>query len=1104
MKKFYLLFCALMAISMLSAQNVKEFPGVPRLRSVSAEKSGHMRAPLNEEKKLGTSMYATTWYDGTKRPSFIQFYSNKPTELNRINPINPADEHAINRMISGAWCEGEYYGYFMKIYGNAQWVIPYTDCFAKVDWATGTYESIADMSELNTGGLDNPNSWEQADALTSDPTTGKLYALIRSQFESELMGRAVSAIVEVDKTDGSYKEEGRQGLEEYYFSFAYDMDGQLWGLRWDYDRNAENPTPNSAVLVTLDKEKAYQETVVAKLHANGKNIIASYPSVISFDHTTGDLYCLLSDAEALTQYLATIDTKTAEVVDKGRIENGFSLATGLYIPYITAESRKAPAAVSNISYTYDANGENKVTLKWTNPSTTWDKTALTALEKVYIYRDEIKEANLVVAYDVTAGVGGQEEYTDDKAAQGKHTYYFVPANESGKGIAASWDAFVGHDVPDAPTGLYVETSEDKTSVTIEWSAPNNRNHGANGGWFDKESLKYDILRFPDNKLVAQDIKEKTFVDEGIETMQSYYYQVTAKNNDGTGNSALTERIIAGKSIVPPFSGNFIDKDFTSMWTVIDVTKDGKTFLWDDKEPGSGLAISFEASNVNDDYAISPEISMKEGTSYRIMFDVYFNWADDVQTDRIHDFDITIGKGATAEAQTTVVESWREFTTKVYASTVQFKAIHKATETGIYNVGYHFMTKNTPDLVALKKFAIEEIYEKDMKILSIDGTKEAAVDYAADYTVEVENYGNSDVTSYKVQTFRYDINGDVVVLGETAVDKKIVFAQKAKVKVTTKFDTYGDIDLYARVLVDGDQCATNDISKPHTVSVAAAGIKPIDKVATSGVAADIREESTLPISFFHASGLSTTQSIYKASDFKSDKNIKIERIAYKYRGENPVSGLSVKIYMGNIPQDNFGTFDDEVLSFIPTSTLTKVYEGPAPDLLVGDELMWTFDLAKPFTYDISKNLVIAVEKEGAYEDLNAPWPAFFSAFNEKHASSEENIVRSLKLNGKVGNPQKDYTLPELYYAGEFDGGVSVDNIEDTQESLWFNHNENRIMILDNNIVSVAVYDIAGRMMLTKPVADNCNAIGINLPQGIYVVKAISSDNSVSAIKINVIR
>lgn len=1093
MKRFYLLFCAVMAVAMLSAQSVKEFPKLPDFKKSAEGKSGQMRAPINVEKEKGTMCYATTWYDATKRPSFVKIYTEKPTELERIHPINPEDEHSIYRLVSGAYNGSDYYGYTMAIYGNAQWEIPYCDHFVKVDWETGTYEELADMSHYNA---DFTNKWEQADALTADPKTGKLYAAIRSVRETALAGRAVSAIVEVDITDGTYKEEGRTGLQDYFFSIAYDRDGVLWGLRWDYDHSLAEPTPNSAVLVTLDPEDDYRETLVAKLTAGGKDIVATYPSVITFDYTTGDLYCLLSDVDANTQYLAQIDFETGAVTEKGRIEQGFSLCTGIYIPYKEAESRKAPAAVTDMSFTYDADGANKVTLKWKNPTTAWDRTPLTSVDKVFIYRDEIADANLVTEYAVTNGLGGAEEYTDDKATQGKHTYYFVPSNAQGKGIAAEWDAFVGHDVPDAPTGLFIEVSADKNSVTIDWKAPNLQNHGANGGWFDKASLKYDVRRYPDDKLVAENITDRKFTDADIEVMQSYYYEVIAKTNDGTGNSAQTERVIAGSSIRPPFSGNFLDEDFSSMWKIVDANDDGTTFVYQDLEPGTGLKISTKEGSPNNDYAISPEFLMKENTAYRIMFDVYSARGDDPQVERLAEFAITVGREQTAEGQTEKLEEWKDYPCK--RNTIEnFKAIYRAKETGIHYAAYHFTSKNLDNFMALKNFTIEEIYEKDLKALSIDGTKVGGVDYESEYTVEVENYGDTDIESYKVETFRYDINGNVKVLGTTDVNKKIVFGQKNKVTVNTKFDNYGIIDLFARVVVDGDKCEDNDIIGPWTVEVARGGVKPIDKVASSGVASDIEDDSTTPVSFLNE--LSRTQTIYTAKDFKTDANeITIERIGYKYRGAQAVENLEVQIYLGNVDQADFGSLDDEP-AFISNASLTKVYDGPASDLAVGENLMWSFDLKVPFVYETSKNLIVEVVKKGGCEN---PFPAFFSNFNWKHASSGENIARTLLQTGtgKIGDK---YWLPELYYAGTIGSGSAVEGVVADSQILWYSNNEKRI-VFSADVNSIAVYDIAGRMMMAQTVAEGQTSVSVSLPQGIYVVKAVAADNSVSAVKINVMK
>lgn len=83
------------------------------------------------------------------------------------------------------------------------------------------------------------------------------------------------------------------------------------------------------------------------------------------------------------------------------------------------------------------------------------------------------------------------------------------------------------------------------SAIIQWDAPK---EGLHGGWLDKESLKYAVIRMPGNVRVANDLSDCEYNDRSITTMSKYSYLVVPYTADGQGETAQSVEIALGSSI----------------------------------------------------------------------------------------------------------------------------------------------------------------------------------------------------------------------------------------------------------------------------------------------------------------------------------------------------------------------------------------------------------------------------------------------------------------------------------------------------------------------------------------------------------------------------
>lgn len=1073
MKKItFLLGCMLLCVSLAYADGkgksfkTDRYPGLTP--AAKANKAAAKSAPenLNEEKDLGLKMWAVTMTDYNNDPGFVYFYSNKSHELHKTGVVKSRyeDEYRLWHMMPGAtWHNGEYLGYTYMQYTY----VDHIKEFVSIDLENGTYTVKKDMSAMQA-------DFDYMEGMSTDPKTGKLMGMARSRVQVS------SNFGEVNPETGEFTV--IQELDQYYFSIAYDAFGTLWAVRWTGDKDGN---VNGSRLVVLDPDNNYAEKSEVALKMDGSNFKMHFQNSLSFDPLTGDLYILATNTDA-RQYLCKIDTKTGTMEKIGSF--GYTdIGAGLYIPGTKPDATGAANCVTSLTSTFDDNGV--VTLKWMNPSIAFDKTPLTELAEVLVYRDGTEDANLVATLtDVT--VGGAMTWTDANATPGVHVYYVIPCRVKGeKGVMESWRAFTGRDVPGMVENVTL-TKNSNTSLTLKWEQPT---VGKNDGWFDQNNITYNVVRYPDKKKVATSITGTEITDNELGNIEMYYYLITAVTSDGNGVETTSPSVLAGSSYKTPYSTEFVNQAEADQWTFVDANNDGQKYEYRDYMEPYGLMM-YVSEYGSDDYAISPSISMKGGTTYKVKFNIYFNMCTtDYEPERSQTFSITAGKGVTAEAQTEL-QRW-DFQHFKYDETFPFEAFFTPETDGDYNVAFRFFDSPSYDVIVVTSASVEEVFNKDLAAMSLDGTLNPAKNAASDYTVTVKNEGKETVNSYKVQVVRLD-GAEKVVLGETEVNEALESQKTADIKVSATPDVEGDVEFAACVVMQGDQNELNNTTEPLLVSVAAEGTIPFNYTVTNG---DEGANTRVPLSFLKYS--SYTQSIYHSSEMKLTGKPKIHRLAFKYDTNTAVDNFDVAIYLTTTTQKGFDN-DAKDWSWTSITEQTKVYEGKQ-SIVGGAGNMMVFDLATPFEFDPTQNLMVTVFKKG---DSSDQFPAIFQTYN----GSWTKPYRTLRYESAgdaepVGDAETSGCsvvgdLPVLYLAVKDLETTGITEIVIGDAGI--NYNNGKINLGGVDAVSVAVYDLTGSVMLDTKLAEKTDAVNVTLGQGVYVVKAVARDGKVYTTKIRV--
>lgn len=1075
MRKITLFLGMMLTLSSLAAADsqrkgtgINVFPDVSFLPAQKKPDNAPQRI-VNDEKLNGKLMYATTIVD-YDQPSFVKFYRDNVYQLDRVGVVKEYDGGNIYKrysFIGGQWHDGSYLGYLTL---NMDFGFVEMKGFASVDLSTGTYRMLKEIP--STSPEDDPsNQFYFMDAMTTDPTTGRLIGLSHYFYGNEATGDVVSYIGEVDPENGDYYPEK---LGEYYFCIEYDHDGTLWAARWDYNAGGDG-TRTGSVLVTLDPD-TYKETSKVKLTREGQPFYMYFNNSMRFDPSTNDLYMLAceyeDDAWDQDQYMVKIDPQTGVMTTYGETSYSQVLA-GLYIPGFKGSVRGCASFVTGLTSSFDDSG--KVTLSWTNPTTTWDDKELDTLAEVLVCRDNLGDVVATLKDGVT--VGGSMSWTDYDATQGLHTYYVVPCRVAGeRGIPDSWNAFAGRDVPGKPENVTI--TKESSNLKLSWKAPE---MGAHDGWYDKSTLKYNITRYPDEKQVATNHAGTEFTDNQLGEMQDYYYDIEPLTVDGKGLVATTDHMLAGSGMTPPYSTDMSTEEKRGLWTIVDANGDGTQFYQSNWDPYIGLAIN-TTYYANNDYAISPAIKLKGGETYKTTWKVFINQrASEWYPDQHNDFRFTAGKGVTAESQTTEMLKVENYQTELYDTFNMFEAFFTPETDGEYNFGFNVVTEGSDDSLCLNAFSVEKVYDKDLAAESLEGTTMPAKGAASDYVVTVKNKGSKTISeSYKVQIVRLD--GDSkVVLGETETSESIEPQGTKNITVSAVPDVEGDFQLAAFVVLAGDEEPGNNTSAPMTVTAGPEGQIPLNfEVSGERPSLDTR----MPISFTRF--YSHTQSIYRASELKDVKSI--HRLALIYDTNTPVDEFDVHIYMGLTDKDGF---DESVGNeeWIPLSELTNVYNGKK-SIKSGSDNVMVFDLDNPFAYDDSMNLVVTFLKSGYAED---DYPASFHMYNEDWYAAPFRSLRFEHNSEEVAAPGDGYSLPSLpvlQLAVDFVGQGGIGNIVLCGDGISFDGN---IISLDGaDMASIAVYDLAGRVVTSKKLAAGESSVRTRLNPGIYIVKAVGRD------------
>lgn len=456
-------------------------------------------------------------------------------------------------------------------------------------------------------------------------------------------------------------------MPERMVALTFNRDGQLYTIS------------KTGKLYTVDKYTG-KATVVGN---TGFSILPFFQSA-TCDYATGDIYwAAYSDVDWATHVLK-VNPATAnvtEIVNYGFNEDtwqGEQTYDQLSTIFLKQDLDLAtlPKPVSSMSVTMTSLAGGSVT--FTMPTLDVEDKSLPAdlAYTVRINGETVAHANAAPGATVTA------PFT---AAKSGNSVFSVtaeipattarPAAVSEQTTDTKW---VGYDVPMPPTAVKVKAKGN--DVTLTWKAPE---ASVNGGYFDKDNLRYAISRFKmgetaDSVIVTTDCAATTYIDHVESTdMTWYYYKVTALNGDLKSQPATSVEVSVGSSLSLPYHNGLSTSASMEDFTIVDANDDGSTWSFDGNY--NMVAYTANSSNAADDWFITPPINMQKGAAYKFSFDA----VNDYPTERVA---AAVGTDATAEAMTDIVIEPTEVTYQPRRRTLS--GTFRATEDGMRYFGIH--------------------------------------------------------------------------------------------------------------------------------------------------------------------------------------------------------------------------------------------------------------------------------------------------------------------------------------------------------------------------------------------------------------------------------
>ena len=799
---------------------------------------------------------------------------------------------------AGTYVGSEYYAYETTLYANT--LMPRAISVVNVN--TGEYTAKREIV----------NSTTEAplilDEMTYDPKTNRIFGLHYDTsanksyiYEIDRKTLDIALVATIDKV--------------LFYTLAAD-NGSLYAVRKGGMKSYLSKIDISSINKTT-KTCEYSDL------GNTNIYLGDYSQTMEFDKTTHRLWWMAQTSDG-NAYLVELNPQTGAQIKKEFIDNEMQLL-GMGIPYQYVADG-APSYPRAFKATADAKGALSAQLSWTTPSVSYLGAKLSALTGTKVYRND----QLVYTSTETT-LGKAVTWTDKPSTDGYYIYKVVPYNAAGDGVYKEFAAYVGEDLPGAPQNVTLTTHGGNAEIT--WAAPA---EGQHGGYFDNASVKYNVVRMPDNKVVVEGTTSLRATD-AVSVQKGYSYIVTAVNKKGVGASATSKTMSFGPEDSVPFTSPLTTQDDFDRWVTADKNNDGNT--WTFYKPTQ--TTTYDRCDQNaDDWLYTPALKFEKGKTYQVRYTYSSaNWVTPDKHEQVMEqMKVWFCAEPIATGAAKLIKETGEFHT---ASNIFLygKDNFQTETTGSARIAFQACSEANHGQIYLKDISIREYSTKDLSVQALTGSQLVNSQSQQTFTVDVRNEGSATVSDYRVLLLNADNNE---VLGE-AKGKAVAKDETVEVAVDWVPGAEGTIKVVAKVELAGDTYpADNVLATPLEVKISAADA---DKWLTLNT--DNSWGWRFP--FFMLDPYSQCQALFLEKEMQK-KGIEITGMRFLYNGKNAEAytfpariGIKNTTRTDMLDEDGGNAMFDE-------DGFTTVFDGNITIQGNANDLELVVNLDKPYKYE----------------------------------------------------------------------------------------------------------------------------------------------------------
>ncbi|MDE6208041.1 MAG: hypothetical protein K2M55_09560 [Muribaculaceae bacterium] len=618
---------------------------------------------------------------------------------------------------------------------------------------------------------------------------------------------------------------------------------------------------------------------------------------------------------------------------------------------------------------------------------------------------------------LTTGVaaGATMSYIDSKLAEGEYSYSIEPYNAAGAGGVDTYQT-VARVGKDLPAAVRdLKATPGDRSAILTWLAPDK---GLNGGVFDPADITgYRILR---NGAAVGTTQETTF--ENVATYGTYKYSVVPLTAAGEGATATIEGVIVKPA------------DWIVMQQGTATVEAGKDYKFYDE---GGNSANY-ANTRNDVLTITPETGsylVAEFTAFS--FDTYGDYLEVYNGNSMEA--PLVGKFAA----TSVPVELKYLESSAADGSLTFRFYSDIMETA---AGWEATVK------AVKRQAC------DLELAAFTAPGVVVAGQEARYGFKIVNKGLAKVDNYKLRLCSgtdvlAEAAGPAIESGATA-EYTLLYIPAAE----------GALHLTAELVCEADSDSSNN-SASATQTVLPAGTVFVD------LAAEPAESLVIaPASFMGIESL--CEILLPADVVAAGKGMTLSSVSFPYDAvTSSYNAVPFVVYAGV-------SAAADLITSIPVSKLTKVYEGSI-DVVAGSEaLEFVFD--EPFEYTDGSLVLMVHKKESKTNDYGVSFRGSYGLsgqhdncirFDSRWDAEYDALNPEAEIGWGANNHRPDMKLVFSSKSGVTDVAVDAADL--------FSH-------IDGGIVchaAATVYNTSGAVVATVAAGE-----ALHLTPGIYVVAA----------------